>query len=95
MKVTAGTSVAAAEWICSGMVRLGLAILVALSVAGVDTANAASERKRSKARAVPPTLNEPVRPAIARTPRPPWAGPGECYTDEGYGRYWPCGAGKE
>jgi hypothetical protein len=30
-----------------------------------------------------------------QTPRPIWAGPAECYTDEGYGRYWPCGAGKD
>jgi hypothetical protein len=22
------------------------------------------------------------------------ANPNECFTDEGYGRYWPCGAGK-
>jgi hypothetical protein len=26
--------------------------------------------------------------------RPAWAGPYECYTDEGYGRFWPCGAGR-
>ncbi|HMK81151.1 MAG TPA: hypothetical protein VK438_15960 [Xanthobacteraceae bacterium] len=26
-------------------------------------------------------------------PRPVWAPPGSCFTEEGYGRYWPCGAG--
>jgi len=28
------------------------------------------------------------------TPRPPWAAPWECYTDEGYGRYRSCSAGR-
>lgn len=30
----------------------------------------------------------PVAPA-----RPAWAVAGECYTDDGYGRFWPCSAG--
>ena len=34
----------------------------------------------------------PVDAPIARTPGPTWAVPNECYTDEGYGRYLPCGA---
>jgi len=25
--------------------------------------------------------------------RPVWAPPGSCFTEEGYGHYWPCGAG--
>ena len=25
--------------------------------------------------------------------RPSWAGPNDCFTDDGYGRFWPCGAG--
>ena len=29
-----------------------------------------------------------------RTPDRPGAGPGDCFTNEGYGRYWPCGAGR-
>jgi hypothetical protein len=29
-----------------------------------------------------------------RTPGPPWAGPNECYTDEGYGRFTPCSRGR-
>ena len=32
-------------------------------------------------------------PVYMRTPGPPWAGPGECYTDEGYGRFTPCSMG--
>jgi hypothetical protein len=70
-------------------------LLVILSVAGIGVADAASKRKPHKTRAIPPTLNEPARPTVARTPGPPWAGPGECYTDDGYGRYVLCGAGKE
>jgi hypothetical protein len=26
-------------------------------------------------------------------PRPPWAAPWQCFTDEGYGRFRPCDAG--
>ena len=26
-------------------------------------------------------------------PRPAWAPRGSCFTEEGYGHYWPCGAG--
>jgi hypothetical protein len=33
-------------------------------------------------------------PVWLRTPGPPWAGPNECYTDEGYGRYSPCSRGR-
>lgn len=33
-------------------------------------------------------------PVYMRTPGPPWAMPNECYTDEGYGRYTPCGVGR-
>jgi len=77
------------------MFRKMFTLLVILSVVGIDAAGAANKRKRDKPRAIPPTLNEPARPALARTPGPPWAGPGECYTDDGYGRYVLCGAGKE
>jgi hypothetical protein len=53
----------------------------------------ASKKKKQKVRAKPPVTY--VAPANLRTPGPPWAGPGECYTDEGYGRYSPCGEGKD
>ena len=33
-------------------------------------------------------------PVYLRTPGPPWAGPNECYTDEGYGRYSSCDRGR-
>jgi hypothetical protein len=76
------------------MLRVMLTVLAVLSIASLD-ASAAGKRKRHKVKAIPPPLNAPAHPATARTPGPPWAGPGECYTDEGYGRYVLCGAGKE
>ena len=30
-------------------------------------------------------------PVYLRTPGPPWAMPNECFYDEGYGRWSPCG----
>ena len=77
------------------MLKVMLAVLTILSIASLDAAGAAGKRKKHKVKAIPPTLNAPAYPTTARTPGPPWAGPGECYTDDGYGRYWPCGAGKE
>jgi hypothetical protein len=52
---------------------------------------AARKSARPEARAVQST------PAAARAyefaNRPSWAGPNECFTDDGYGRFWPCSAG--
>jgi hypothetical protein len=76
------------------MLKIVLAAVVALCLAGIDTADAASKRKRQKVRSVP-VVTMPAKPAIARTPGPIWAGPNECFTDEGYGRYLPCGAGMD
>jgi hypothetical protein len=77
------------------MLRVILAVLTILSIASLDAAGAAGKRKKHKVKAIPPTFNAPVAPSSTRTPGPPWAGPGECYTDDGYGRYVLCGAGKE
>jgi hypothetical protein len=75
------------------MLRVMLTVLVVLSVASVDVADAAGKRKKHKVRAAP--IGTLQAPSTTRTPGPPWAGPGECYTDDGYGRYVLCGAGKE
>jgi hypothetical protein len=76
------------------MLKIILAAAVAVSFAGLDVAAAASKtKKKQKVRATAPVSY--VAPAHQRTPGPPWAGPGECYTDEGYGRYSPCGDGKD
>ena len=78
-------------------IKILLAAVAALSLAGIGAADAASKHKHHKTRTMvhqPAGLAAPVAPYFTRTPGPPWASPAECYTDEGYGRYWPCGAGK-
>jgi len=77
-------------------IKFLLAAVAALSFAGIGDADAATKHKRHHKVMVhqPAGLAAPVAPYSTRTPGPPWAGPAECYTDEGYGRYWPCGAGK-
>jgi len=77
------------------MFRILITTLVALSLAGIGAAYAAARKKKVRHVAPAPAITTPVYPYSARTPGPPWAGPGECYTDEGYGRYWPCGAGRD
>lgn len=72
-----------------------IAAVTALSFFAVGTADAAAKRKHKKVRPMAPVASAPAIPYGARTPGPVWAQPGECYTDEGYGRYTPCGAGKD
>ena len=74
------------------MLRIFVAVLTVLSLAALHPADAA-KRKRAKARHVAPIAAVPAAPQ--GTPRPVWAQPWECYTDEGYGRYLPCGTGKD
>ncbi len=68
---------------------------IALSMLAVGSADAA-KRKHARMHGVASGRAAVAMPAMpsARTPGPPWAGPGECYTDEGYGRYTPCGVGR-
>ena len=75
------------------MLRIPIVTLAALSLAGIGIADAATKKKVNHAQPAP-TVAAPVYPYSARTPGPIWANPNECFTDEGYGRYWPCGAGK-
>lgn len=75
------------------MLRIVIAVIVASAFASLDTADAASKRKRQKVRSAP-VVTLPAKP-VARTPGPSWAGPNDCFTDEGYGRYLPCGAGMD
>jgi hypothetical protein len=76
------------------MTRILIAVIAALSL-GICGADAASKKKKVRHVAPAPAMSAPVPPYYARTPGPPWANPNECYTDEGYGRYTPCGAGKD
>ena len=76
-------------------IKILVAAMAALSLAGISGADAATKHKRHKVMVHHPArLAAPVAPYVTRTPGPPWAGPAECYTDEGYGRYWLCGAGR-
>jgi len=72
-----------------------VAALAALSFAAVGATEAAAKHKRHKMmHHGTPYAYVPVSPYAARTPGPPWAQPWECYTDEGYGRYRACDAGR-
>jgi len=77
------------------MFRIFIAGLALLSLAWVGTADAATKKKKTHHAAPAPEMAAPVYRYHGRTSGPPWASPNECYTDEGYGRYWPCGAGKD
>ena len=77
------------------MLRLIVIMALAISFASIDAANAASKRKRQKIRVHPPAVTVPMKPATTRPPGPSWAGPNDCYTDEGYGRYLRCGGGMD
>lgn len=71
--------------------------VAAVSFVAVGTADAAGKHKRkyrhygSYGGAY---ASMPVAPWGAQTAGPPWAQPWECFTDEGYGRYRPCSAGR-
>ena len=72
------------------MFRLLIAALAAFLLAGIGTADAATKKKKTRYVAPAPVITAPAYPYYARTPGPPWAGPGECFFDEGYGRYSSC-----
>jgi len=74
--------------------RILIAAVAAFSFVAIGTADAASKHKRNKARHGAAYAYVPVSPYGARTPGPPWAQPWECFTDEGYGRYRSCSAGR-
>ena len=71
-----------------------IAALAALSFVAVSATDAAAKHKRHTVHRGGAYAHVPVSPYAARTPGPIWAMPNECYTDEGYGRFTPCGAGR-
>jgi len=77
------------------MLKIIVAAAVAISLASIDVANAATKKKRHKVQHPGPISYVPAAPSAQRTPGPPWAGPNDCYTDEGYGRYLRCGGGMD
>ena len=70
-----------------------LAAIVTSLVAPVATADAGSSKKHRYYRhqAVGPVYPYGAAPAVVRRHGPPWAMPNECFNDEGYGRWSPCG----
>ena len=67
--------------------------VAALSFVAVGAADASGKPKRQKIlRTDGVVAYLPVY--TAATARPPWAAPWECYTDEGYGRFRSCSAGR-
>ena len=74
------------------MFRTFLAGLTVLSLAAAHPADAA-KRKRTKVRHVAPIAAAPA--TSYGSPRPVWAQPWECFTDDGYGRYMSCSSGKD
>jgi hypothetical protein len=68
--------------------------VTAISFAAVGAADAASGKKRKKMRHHgPAVVHVAPSPYALPGPRPVWAAPWQCFTDEGYGRYRPCDAG--
>ena len=74
-----------------------VAAVIALSLAGVG--NASAKQKRKIVRHYPAAAHVRMAPAdpyaafYHRGPKPPWGAPQQCFVDQGYGRFWPCGAG--
>jgi hypothetical protein len=71
---------------------------IALSLtAGVAQAAYKAKHKvrvvRHHAAVVPAIAADPYAAYYRSGPRPPWAAPWQCFTDEGYGRYRPSEAG--
>jgi hypothetical protein len=70
-----------------------IAAVAALSFVAVGAADAAGKRKHHRLVRADGVVAYLPSHSVA-TPRPPWAAPWECYTDEGYGRYRSCSAGR-
>lgn len=69
-----------------------IAAVTALSFVALSATEAVAKHKRHQARYYGGVYAYQYSPWA--TPRPPWAAPWECYTDEGYGRFRPCSAGR-
>ena len=67
--------------------------VAALSFVAVGAADAAGKPKRHKIVRADSVVTYLPAYTVAMA-RPPWAAPWECYTDEGYGRFRSCSAGR-
>jgi hypothetical protein len=68
---------------------------VAITTAVLGTSAQAATRHKHDAARVPHLAAQTSAP-VQRAPRvgPVWAGPNECFSDEGYGRWMSCGGGR-
>jgi hypothetical protein len=80
-----------------------VALFAAAAVLCASAADAAPEKKKKPkvqrghapvVVSVPAAPRIDVDPTMGRT-RPAWAGPNECFTDEGYGRFVPCSISRD
>ena len=75
-------------------------LLIAAIALALTSGVAQAAHKKHKATTIhhhaavyPMALADPYAAFYVPGPRPPWAAPWQCFTDEGYGRYRPCDAG--
>ena len=76
------------------MNRILVAAAIAASLIGTAATADAAGRKNERSYHHPHARMMWNSPVAMRPVGPPWAMPNECYTDEGYGRYQACGAGR-
>lgn len=69
--------------------KILIAAIAAFSLTGASVASAHHVKRHKRA---PSVAYIQTAPTAYPGPRPAWAAPGSCYTDEGYGRYRPCDA---
>ena len=81
-----------------------VALLAAAAMLCAGAADAAPDKNKKKQKVqrghAPVVVSAPVAPRIDVDPtkgrtRPAWAGPNECFTDEGYGRFVPCSISRD
>jgi hypothetical protein len=88
----------AARWCHTGAHARGCAFKSATQCARTARRVGGACRQQMARRSPPPSAHRaPAQPGRASgqvyPDRPYWAAPGECFMDEGYGRWRPCSAG--
>jgi hypothetical protein len=70
------------------------AVALSLTASVADAAHKPKHKMvRHHAAVVHAVAADPYAAYYRPGPRPPWAAPWQCFTDEGYGRFRPCDAG--
>ena len=74
------------------LLTAGIAISLIVPLASADAAGSKKRRAYEYDHHYGLALAGPLRaPVAVRRRGPPWAMPNECFNDEGYGRWSPCG----